>query len=67
MSSDQPTEVVVVDIRMRFASMVIFMVKWVVASIPALIILFILGMIGSALFAGFFGWQGRMMHGTGYF
>ena len=67
MASDQPTEVVVVDIRMRFASMVIFMVKWVVASIPALIILFILGMIGSALFSGFFGWQGRMMHGTGYF
>jgi hypothetical protein len=67
MSSDHPTEVVVVDIRMRFFSMVVFMVKWVVASIPALAILFILGMIGSALFSGFFGWHGRMMHGSGYF
>lgn len=31
--------VVVVDVRMSFSSMVIFMVKWVLASVPAFIIL----------------------------
>ena len=35
-------EVVVTDIKMPFFSMVVFMVKWVIASIPAFIILFIL-------------------------
>ena len=35
--------VIVTDIRMPFGSMVEFMVKWAIASIPALIILFILG------------------------
>ncbi|WP_158704720.1 hypothetical protein [Ectopseudomonas mendocina] len=34
--------VVVVDINMSFGAMVRFMVKWVIASIPALIILFLL-------------------------
>jgi len=32
--------VIVKDIEMRFGSMVVFMIKWVVASIPAAIILF---------------------------
>ena len=35
-------EVVVTDIRMPFISMVFFMVKWAIASIPALIILSII-------------------------
>jgi hypothetical protein len=35
--------VTVVDIKMPFSSMVLFMVKWAVASIPALTILLILG------------------------
>ena len=35
-------EVVVTDIRMRFGSMVLFMVKWAIAAIPALIILVVL-------------------------
>jgi hypothetical protein len=35
--------VTVVDITMPFSSMVLFMVKWAVASIPALTILLILG------------------------
>ena len=35
-------KVIVTDIKMPFWSMVFFMVKWVIASIPALIILFIL-------------------------
>ncbi len=32
----------IVDVRMPFWSMVIFMVKWAIASIPALLILFVL-------------------------
>jgi hypothetical protein len=36
-----PTNVAVTDIHMPFVSMVIFMVKWAVASIPALIILMV--------------------------
>jgi len=38
------------DINIPFDSMVIFMVKWVIASIPAIIILMIL----FAIFGGFF-------------
>ena len=38
-------EVAVVDIRMPFESMVSSMVKWVLASIPALIILSVLGVL----------------------
>ncbi len=37
-----PTEdagVIVTDVRMRFGSMVVFMIKWALASIPAMIIL----------------------------
>lgn len=34
--------VVVVDLRMSFSSMVVFMVKWVIACIPAFIIVFVL-------------------------
>lgn len=47
-------EVVVTDIRMPFFSMVIFMVKWAIAVIPAVIILAILGAILTTLFGGFF-------------
>lgn len=35
--------VVVTDVQMKFTSMVAFMVKWVLASIPALLILFLVG------------------------
>tara|TARA_Y100001949_G_C15743414_1_gene224665 strand:- start:187 stop:510 length:324 start_codon:yes stop_codon:yes gene_type:complete len=38
------------DIKMPFGSMVVFMVKWAIASIPAIIILMIL----FAIFGGFF-------------
>lgn len=37
-------EVKIVDIQMPFGSMVVFMVKWTIASIPAFIILFLLGL-----------------------
>ena len=41
---------VVVDVKMSFNSMVWFMVKWVIASIPALIILWLIFMF---VLAGF--------------
>ena len=47
-------EVRVTDIRMPFGSMVVFMVKWAVASIPALIILCVLGALLWAGVVGFF-------------
>ena len=36
--------VAVTDIRMPFLSMVVFMVKWAIAAIPALVILTVIGM-----------------------
>jgi hypothetical protein len=36
-------EVVIADIHMPFGSMVSFMVKWTLASIPAMVILFMVG------------------------
>jgi len=39
MGSKESTEVVVTDIKMSFSSMVVFMVKWAIATIPAIIIL----------------------------
>jgi hypothetical protein len=46
-------EVVVTEIRMPFWSMVWFMVKWVIASIPAFIILAIIFWLVVAVLAGF--------------
>jgi len=51
--------VVVTDIDMPFGSMVRFMVKWAIASIPAFVILFIIGMIVTAMFAGMFSQASR--------
>lgn len=48
----QTLRVVVTDVDMPMASIVRFMVKWVIASIPAIIILTIIGLlIGIALSA----------------
>ena len=44
--------VVVVDIQMRFWSMVVFMVKWAFAAIPALIIIGVIITVLSGFFAG---------------
>jgi hypothetical protein len=44
-------EVVVTDIKMPFDSMVVFMIKWTIAAIPAFIILAILGFV---VFGAFF-------------
>ena len=43
-------EVVISDIKMQFGSMVVFMVKWVIASIPAMIILFLVGFLVMGVF-----------------
>jgi hypothetical protein len=48
-------EMVVTDIDMPFGSMIKFMVKWAIASVPALIILTVLGAVAWAVLLGFFG------------
>jgi hypothetical protein len=45
----RPIPVVVTDVKMSFASMVVFMVKWTIAAIPAFIILAIIGAVIVAL------------------
>jgi hypothetical protein len=52
-SSDR--EVVVVDIKIPFFSMVILMVKWAIAAIPAVIILVAIAGATAALMAMIFG------------
>ncbi|EKO3929600.1 hypothetical protein GAW91_000183 [Vibrio fluvialis] len=52
-------EVTVVDIKMPFMSMVIFMVKFAIASIPAMIILGAIFSIFGLLFGGMFHGIGR--------
>ena len=48
-------EVVVTNIQMPFGSMVGFMIKWAIASIPAAIILGLIGAVFFGLFAGILG------------
>ena len=52
--TDEEQEVTIVDIKMPFMSMVIFLVKLAIASIPAFLILSFIFMILSALFGGLF-------------
>ena len=57
--TNEPNYVIVTDIRMQFGSMVEFMIMWVFASIPALIILgFVFGLAAIVL-GGFFGSLGQ--------
>jgi len=57
-------EIVVTDIRIPFVSMVVLLVKWALAAIPAIIILISIGVaisfVLSALFGGMYWWHGRM-------
>ena len=56
-------EIVVTDIRIPFVSMVVLLVKWALAAIPAFIILITIGVAFSAVLAALFGpmgWHGRM-------
>jgi hypothetical protein len=47
-------EVVVTDIKIPFLSMVVLLVKWALAAIPALIILFFIFSILGIIFGGLF-------------
>jgi hypothetical protein len=58
--ANEPNHVVVTEIKMSFFSMVIFMVKWVIASIPAIIILSIIGAVVMTILNFFLG--GFMFH-----
>ena len=49
-SKSNNQNVTVTDIKMPFGSMVEFMVKWAIASIPAFIILFLIGMMVMGVF-----------------
>lgn len=55
-----PQYVVVADVEMRFGSMVVFMVKWAVAAIPAALLLILLG----AFVVGMLGGVGAMLGGA---
>lgn len=50
MQTQELNQITVTDIKMPFLSMVFFMVKWVIASIPALFILMILAMFTTAFY-----------------
>ncbi|MGB5080798.1 MAG: hypothetical protein WBO23_08645 [Burkholderiales bacterium] len=56
-------EVVVVDVKIPFVSMVVLLVKWAVAAIPAMIILLALATAASMVLGGIFhwNWMGRGM------
>ena len=57
--NEEERHVIVTDIRMPFMSMVVFMVKWVIASIPAMIILAIITSVFMAIIGRM---SGMMMH-----
>ena len=59
------SEVVVVDIRMPFWSMVIFLVKLAIASIPAFMLLTLLGFLLAALFGGLTAGVGTLKSSVG--
>jgi hypothetical protein len=59
--ADEHNKVVVTDIRIPFRSMVVLMVKWAVATIPALIILSVIGSIIFGILTSLMGgWHMRM-------
>jgi hypothetical protein len=55
MENENENEVTITDIKIPFWSIVIFMVKAAIASIPALIILGVIGSVFSMAMGGFFG------------
>ncbi len=52
--SDDAKKVIVVDLQMPFFSIVVLMVKWALASIPAIIILAVIFSVTSGLMGGMF-------------
>ena len=62
--ADSRQEVVVTDIEIPFVSMVVLLVKWTLAAIPAMIILVSIAVATSLVLGALFGgtgWHGRMM------
>jgi hypothetical protein len=57
-SMENSSEITIVDVKMPFISMVVFMVKAAVAAIPAVIILALIFAILGAMFGGIFGGMG---------
>jgi hypothetical protein len=53
--TEEKREVVVTDVRIPFWSMVVLMVKWAIAAIPALVILLVIGAVVMTAFAALFG------------
>jgi hypothetical protein len=58
----EPQPVVITDIKMSFVSMIEFMVKWTLASIPAMIILFLIGCLLVLVVLPMFGLIGTRSH-----
>jgi len=54
---NETREVVVVDVKIPFWSMVVLLVKWAIAAIPAMIILLVLAAVVSMLLGGAFHWN----------
>ena len=50
--------VIVTDVQMTFLSMVVFILKWSLASIPAIVILMMLWRVVLGVFGGLFGIAG---------
>ncbi len=59
METNEVNQITIVDVKMPFMSMVIFMVKAAIASIPAFIILTVIGSIFFTILGGIFGGMGR--------
>ena len=57
--SGKPMPVTVVDFQMPFGSMVLFMVKWVIAAIPALLIL---GIVAAIFWIGCVAFLALLLH-----
>jgi len=49
-------EVVVIDVKIPFLSMVVLLVKWAIAAIPAMIILVVLATAASMVLGAAFHW-----------
>ncbi len=52
---NEPKRVTIRDINMSFGSMVIFMIKWSIAAIPAMIVLGIIFALVTAVLGGVIG------------
>jgi hypothetical protein len=61
--ADDRNHVVITDIRIPFFSLMVLTIKWVLASIPAFIILWFISMVAMMLFWGLIGSLDGMMDG----